>query len=163
MLDDFEELLASLNDAGVRYLIGGAHALAIHARPRATRDLDIYLDPTTTNARRAIRALTKFFGGTAPSYINEENLTDPSTIVQLGVAPIRVDILSSLATTTFATAWKHRLDAPYGQVPAHYLGIDELIAEKTHFARPQDVADVQQLIRARDRTARKSSKPKKHK
>jgi hypothetical protein len=64
---DFEELLESFNDAGVKYLIGGAHALALHARPRATKDLDVFIDPTKANARRLLVALGTFFGGSPPS------------------------------------------------------------------------------------------------
>jgi hypothetical protein len=74
VFQDFEELLASLNDANVKYLIGGAHALALHARPRATKDLDLFIDPTKTNARRLISALTVFFGTAPPQ------ATSPSTL-----------------------------------------------------------------------------------
>ena len=62
MSQDFEELLASLNSRKVRYLIGGAHALALHARPRATKDLDLFVAPTHANAQKFIEALTDFFG-----------------------------------------------------------------------------------------------------
>lgn len=67
MSQDFEELLGSLNDAGVKYLIGGAHALALHARPRATKDLGLFVAPTRANAMRFIEALTVFFGTKPPS------------------------------------------------------------------------------------------------
>ena len=120
--------------------------------------MDIYLGPTKVNIRRAIRAIATFFGGSVPSYVNEQTLLDPSTIVQLGVALVRVDFLSTLATTSFKVAWKNRVDAPYGRVSAHYLGIDDLIAEKTHFARLQDLADIEQLKRARAKALLKGSK-----
>ncbi len=145
MLQDFEELLESLNDASVRYLIGGAHALALHARPRATRDLDLFVEPTGVNARRFIKALTVFFGTEPPSYVSVETLLDPNVILQLGVAPVRVDVLSAFATLTFAQAWRQRKDAAFGRVPAHYLGREHLIQEKLHFDRPQDRADVAAL------------------
>ena len=79
MSRDFEELLESFNAAGVRYLIGGAHALALHARPRATKDLDVFIDPTRTNARRVIAGLSSFFDGSAPSYVTEEALLGPES------------------------------------------------------------------------------------
>jgi len=156
---DFEELLESFNDAGVRYLIGGAHALALHARPRATKDLDLFVDPTKANARRLLVALGSFFGGSAPSYVTEAAVLDPNTIIQLGVAPVRVDILSAFGTLTFREAWKYRHEAQFGSVPAHYLSREHLILEKLHFNRPQDRADVASL-RAAARVAQRSSKRK---
>lgn len=145
MFQDFEELLESLNDAGVRYLIGGAHALALHARPRATKDLDLFIEPTKANAARFIVALRAFFGTEPPSYVTVEALLDAAVIVQLGVAPVRVDVLSAFATITFREAWKQRKDAAFGSVRAHYLGCEHLMREKLHFDRPQDRADVAAL------------------
>lgn len=142
MSQDFEELLESLNARKVRYLIGGAHALAFHARPRATKDLDLFVAPTRANAERFVKALSDFFGGPAPSYVSIKTLLDPNLIVQLGVAPVRVDVLSHFGTLTFAEAWRSRVDAKFGSVDAHYLGREQLIAEKTFFDRPQDRADV---------------------
>jgi hypothetical protein len=145
MSQDFEELLASLNAERVRYLIGGAHALAFHARPRATKDLDLFVAPSKANATRFIRALRRFFGGSAPRYVTVKALLDADLIVQLGVAPVRVDVLSHFATLSFAEAWRTRVDAKFGDVDAHYLGREQLIAEKLHFDRPQDRADVAML------------------
>jgi hypothetical protein len=142
---DFEELLASLNARRARYLLGGAHALAFHARPRATKDLDLFIAPTRPNARRFIEALRDFFGCDPPSYVTAEALLDPDVILQLGVAPVRIDVLSHFATVTFAEAWRARVDARFGAVPAHYLGKEHLIAEKVHFDRDQDRADVRVL------------------
>jgi hypothetical protein len=152
MCQDFEELLASFNAASVRYLVGGAHALALHARPRATKDLDLFVDPTKANSQRVLKALRGFFGGAAPSYVSVEALLDADTILQLGVAPVRVDILSSLATTTFRRAYNRRVQAMFGSVPASYLSRDDLIAEKRHFDRPQDRADVEALLRVGPRS-----------
>jgi hypothetical protein len=76
-------------------------------------------------------ALADFFGGSAPSYVSVEALLDPKLIVHLGVAPVRVDILSHFGTLTFAEAWRTRVDARFGFVDAHYLGRKQLIAEKT--------------------------------
>ncbi|HEX9622127.1 MAG TPA: hypothetical protein VF989_18405 [Polyangiaceae bacterium] len=165
MSRDFEELLESLNDEGVRYLIGGAHALALHARPRATKDLDLFIAPTLANAGRFIRALARFFGGSSPSYVTVEALLDEHLIVQLGVAPVRVDVLSHFATLSFAEAWRTRVDAKFGTVSAHYLGREQLLAEKRHFDRPQDRADVAALLGAtkqptRQRKARPRAKPR---
>jgi len=91
MSRDYEEFIAALNARGVRYLVVGAHAVALHARPRATKDLDIFLDPTPANAQRALAALRDFFGGVELGY-TVDDLTDPRWIIQLGVAPVRIDL-----------------------------------------------------------------------
>ena len=149
---DYEEFLASLNAHGVRYLVGGAHALAFHARPRATKDLDIFIEPTAKNAARVVAAVGEFFGGTAPTYVSVKHLLDPEIIVQLGVAPVRIDLLKQLGSPGgFRGAWRRKVDAPFGSVPAHYLSMDDLIADKQFWDRDQDRVDVRILLRAKAR------------
>jgi hypothetical protein len=151
---DYEEFIAALNGHGVRYLIVGAHAVAFHARPRATRDLDILLDPAPANARRALDALRDFFGGADLGYTIAD-LTNPRWIIQLGVAPVRIDLLSQLpGCPTFNAAWKTRVEARFGAVPAYYLGLDELIRAKEAAGRAQDRADARVLRQAKDRGQR---------
>lgn len=151
---DYEEFIAALNGHGVRYLIVGAHAVAFHARPRATRDLDILLDPAPANARRALDALRDFFGGADLGYTIAD-LTDPRWIIQLGVAPVRIDLLSQLpGCPTFNAAWKNRVEARFGAVPAYYLGLDDLIRAKEAAGRAQDRADARVLRQAKDRGQR---------
>jgi predicted nucleotidyltransferase len=150
---DYEEFLASLNAHGVRYLLVGAHAVAHHARPRATKDLDVYVEPTTENAERVLAAVRDFFGG-ADLGLSVPDLTVPERVVQLGVAPARIDLLSSLAAVRdFAAAWERRVDARFGGVDAHFLGLDDLIAEKEGAGRDQDRADLRSL-RAASRARR---------
>lgn len=156
---DFEELLAEFNAERVRYLIGGAHAVALHARPRASKDIDIFIDPTRANATRAVTALKRFFSGTAPRYVTVDALMDPDSILQLGVAPVRVNLLSHFATSSFRQAWNRRHVARFGNVSASYIGLEDLIAEKAHWSRPQDLADLVVLLRARDKPRGKGSPP----
>ena len=157
---DFEELLAAFDAHKVRYLIGGAHAVALHPRPRATKDLDLYLAATRANARRVIRAVAEFFGGTAPSYISVENLLDPDMLIQLGVAPVRVDLLHEPETVPFAVASRRRVCAPFGRVQASFLSLPDLIAEKTHAGRAQDLADLEHLRSAKRRQQTTSAGPR---
>ena len=146
---DYEEFIAALNAHGVRYLVIGAHAVAFHARPRATKDLDILLEPTPANARKALAALRDFFGGAALGY-TVEDLVDPRWIVQLGIAPIRIDLLSGIpGFADFKAAWQKRVDARFGAVDAHYIGLDDLIRAKEAAGRPQDRADVHVLYRTK--------------
>jgi hypothetical protein len=149
---DYEEFLASLNAHGVRYLLGGAHALAFHARPRATKDLDVFIDPTPRNATRLVAAVREFFGGEEPSYVSVKNVVNPDVIIQLGVAPVRIDLLKRLEVPEgFRGAWRRRVDATFGSVDAHYLSSDDLIADKRYWNRAQDRVDVQVLLRAQSR------------
>jgi predicted nucleotidyltransferase len=159
---DYEEFIAALNAHGVRYLIVGAHAVAYHGHPRATKDLDILLDPAPANARRAIAALRAFFGGKDPGF-KVADLTDPRWVVQLGVAPVRIDLLSNLpGSSSFQILWRKRVEASFGSVKASYLALDDLIRTKEATGRPQDHADAQILRRAkrqaelRKRTRRRS-------
>lgn len=146
---DYEEFIAALNAHGVRYLIIGAHAVALHARPRATRDLDILIDPTPANGRKLLAAMRGFFGGADLGY-SVEDVTDPQWIVQLGVAPIRIDLISEIpGVASFEAAWKNRVDGRFGPVPAHYIALNELISAKEASRRPQDKADLRVLERAR--------------
>lgn len=145
---DYEEFIAALNDHGVRYLLIGAHAVAFHARPRATKGLDILLDPTPRIARRALVALRVFFGGADLGY-TVADLTDPRWIIQIGVAPVRIDLLSALpGGPSFQAAWRRRVESRFGPVEAHYLGLADLIRAKEAAGRAQDQADLQALRRA---------------
>lgn len=146
---DFEEFLASCNAHGVRYLVVGAHAVAFHAHPRATKDLDVYVEPTAENAERLLGAIRDFFGGAELGF-TVDDVTNPDTILQLGVAPVRIDLLSSLAgVESFERAWQRREDARYGSVDTHYMSLDDLIAAKRSAGRDQDHADLEHLERAR--------------
>lgn len=146
---DFEEFLASCNAHGVRYLVVGAHAVAFHARPRATKDLDVYVEPTPENAERLLTAIRDFFGG-ADLGFTVEDVTELDTVLQLGVAPVRIDLLSSLSGIEgFEQAWGRREEGRYGSVDTHYLSLDDLIAAKRSAGRDQDRADLQHLDRAK--------------
>ena len=146
---DYEEFIAALNGHGVHYLVVGAHAVALHARPRATRDLDILLEPTEENARKALDALRDFFAGADLGY-GIADLLEPTGIIQIGVAPVRIDLFSAMpGCPSFGEAWKRRVDARFGSVRTHYLGLEDLIRAKQAIARTQDKADIRSLQRAK--------------
>lgn len=156
---DFEEFIAALNAHGVRYLIVGAHAVAFHARPRATKDLDLLIEPTDANARRTLKAIREFFGGADLGY-SVDDLTDPHWIIQLGVAPIRIDLLAAIpGCPSFKDAWNARVQGRFGSVSANYLSLDDLIRAKEAADRDQDRADVRSLLRVRDQK-RRSTPPR---
>jgi hypothetical protein len=152
---DFEEFIASLNAHRVRYLIVGGYAVGFHARPRATKDLDVLLDRSVANVRRARAALIAFLGAEAPN-ITEAKLTDPRTLIVLGVAPVRIDVLTSIeGVPSFAAAWKRRVAGSYGSTTAQFLSLGDLIAAKAAAGRPQDLADLDVLQRVARRVEKK--------
>ena len=153
---DFEEFVECFNAHAVRYLIGGGHAVAFHARPRATKDLDIFVGRTRANATRALAGISDSFGGSSPGYLSLGHLLDR----EIGVAPVRIDLLTSLSTVAFAVAWRERSDAKFGRFDAHYLSLEHLMAEKTRAARPQDLADLAVLERVSKSKSKSKSRAK---
>jgi predicted nucleotidyltransferase len=147
---DYEEFVESLNASGARYLIVGAHAVAFHARPRATKDLDVLIEPSLDNAERVLAAIRAFLDSDLG--LTLADLTTPGRIIQLGVAPSRIDLLSRLAGNhDFRALWESRVDAKFGEVDAHYLSLDDLIQEKESAGRDQDRADLRSLRRVREK------------
>jgi hypothetical protein len=143
---DFEDLLRCLNDAKAKYLIVGAHAVAIYSEPRYTKDLDIWVEPTRENAPKVYEALKRF--GAPLKNLHIEDLTKPRMFYQIGVAPVRVDIIMGIKGVDFSQAWPNRKTAHFGKERVHILGIDELVAAKRASARPQDKLDLKKLAKA---------------
>lgn len=121
----------------------GAHALAFHAKPRFTKDLDVLVEATEENARRVLSALADFGFGSVD--LSVEDLAVPGKVVQLGYPPNRIDLLTSIAGVDFAEAWAGRAMGRYGDAEVHYLGRAELIRNKRAAARPQDLVDLSWL------------------
>jgi hypothetical protein len=140
---DFKELLASFNAHGVEYLIVGGYALAFHGAPRFTGDLDLFINPTSANAHRILTALGEFgFGGIE---LSAEDFQKPDHVVQLGVPPVRVDIVTSIDGVTWPEAWAGKVAGNYGAVAVHYLGRPQFIANKRAVGRRKDLADLEAL------------------
>lgn len=140
---DFEELFACLTAHGVRALVVGGYAVAFHARPRYTKDLDIFVEPSAENAERLIQALEHFGFGQAG--LKPADFSGAHRVVQLGVPPNRIDFITSIAGVTFEEAWAGRVAGKYGSQPVFYLGKAELIRNKRAAGRAQDRADLEWL------------------
>ena len=143
MYPDFKELLLAFNAHDVEYLIVGAHALAAHGHVRATKDLDLWVRPENANARKILGALSDF--GAPLSDVTADDLTRKEMIFQIGLAPLRIDIITSIDGVEFTEAWADRLETSFGGVPAFVISRHHLITNKKTTARLQDLADVQQL------------------
>jgi hypothetical protein len=140
---DFAELLGLLSSHGVRALLVGGHALAFHAKPRYTKDFDLWIERSSDNVERLLRALDEFGFGSLG--LKPEDLLTPGQFVQLGYPPNRIDLLNALPGLDFEEAWERRVDDVYGGQKVAYLSREDLIRNKEAVGRPQDLVDVQLL------------------
>lgn len=145
MLKDQREIIAAFNAHGVKYLVIGGHAVSIHAEPRGTKDLDLFIKADEENSEAVFAALTEFgapIGGMTPADFNDK----ATTVFQLGVEPGRIDILQGIAGVRFDEAWEGRVEKLLdGQTPAHVISREHLIQNKLAVGRFQDLADVEKL------------------
>lgn len=142
---DFSDLLRAFSAAGVEYLVVGAHALSVHDRARATKDLDVWIRPTRENATKAWNALAAF--GAPLDALTVEDLTDEDTVFQIGVAPLRIDILTAVSGVTFDEAWPNRVYAERDGIATPFIGVREFLRNKDASGRPQDRVDAARVRR----------------
>jgi hypothetical protein len=146
MNDDWIAMLAALLDADARFLVIGAHALAVHGVPRGTQDLDILIDPTHDNAERVWRALMLFGAPMTSLGISKSDLMNPDMVIQFGLPPNRIDFLTSISgVETFDVAWAGRIEHVVRGSTIPFIGRAELIANKRAAGRRKDLADVEAL------------------
>lgn len=140
---DFRELLALFNDRKVDYVIVGAHALAYHGCPRYTGDMDVLVRRDPENAQRILSALDAFgFGALG---LTEEDFSATDKVVQLGVAPVRIDIVTSMTGVSWEEAAAGRVAGTYGNIEAYYLGREQFIRNKRAIGRKKDRADLEAI------------------
>lgn len=146
MTDDWADVLACLIEADVRFLVVGAHALAVHGVPRATVDLDVWVEPSEANAQRVWAALLQFGAPLEDLGIQREDFVTPGTVVQLGMPPQRIDFLTEITgVSDFDAAYARRVTRAVADCDVPFLGRDELIENKRATGRLKDRADVQAL------------------
>lgn len=127
----------------------GAHAVAFHAKPRHTKDIDVLVEPTHENAERLLRALEEFgFGGLG---LTAADFAQEGRVIQLGYPPSRVDLITSIAGVGFDEAWAGRVSGRYGSAEVDYIGREALIRAKRAADRPQDRMDLEWLQEMKNR------------
>ena len=141
---DYEELLGLFNKNKVRYCIVGAYAVAFHAVPRYSKDMDILIEPDVENAKRIIKALNEFGFGSLD--LTEKDFIQEGKIIQLGYEPVRIDILTSIEGCGFKEVWENKTCGMYGKQKVFFVGIDELIKNKKTSGRKQDEIDLNILL-----------------
>lgn len=132
-------------DEGAEFLVVGAHALAVHGVPRATGDLDIWVRPEPANAARVWRALVRFGAPVEALGIRQADLARPDQVIQLGLPPRRIDLLTAISGVDFDRAWDERVERPIDARDVPFLSRDLLIANKRATGRTKDLADVETL------------------
>jgi hypothetical protein len=143
MNQDFLDLLRAFNARDVRFLVVGAYALAVHGRPRATGDLDVWVDATPENAAKVMSALEQF--GAPTALVQAADFSRPGIVFQMGLPPMRIDILTELSGLTFCEAWPTRTRAAFGPVMVDVIGREAFIKNKRATGRAKDLGDIESL------------------
>jgi hypothetical protein len=144
--DDWFDLLTEFRNAEVRFLVIGAHAMAVHGFPRATQDLDLWLDPTQPNATRAIEALARFGAPIDALGVTMQDLGTPGVVVQLGLPPNRIDLRTAISgVEDFESAWRGRSEHLIRGLAVPFLDRARLRANKRASGRLKDLADLETL------------------
>jgi hypothetical protein len=143
MHQDFLDLLRAFVDHDVRFLVVGAYALGIHGRPRATGDLDVWVDATPENAANIMSALRQF--GAPIEEVTADDFSRPGIVFQMGLPPLRIDVLTELSGLSFAEAWPTRTHADFGPVTVDVIGREAFIKNKRATGRARDLGDIEAL------------------
>lgn len=142
---DWREFFELVLSTKVHFVIVGGLAVAVHAEPRFTEDLDVFVRPSLANARRLRLALQRFgFGDGAPSV---ESLAEPDTVRMIGRKPLRIDILTGIDGVTFRDAWAGRVEVVVDGLSLPFIGLEQLIQNKTASGRDKDRADLASLAK----------------
>lgn len=146
MTDDWFDVICALLDADARFLTVGAHAMAVHGVPRGTQDLDLWIEPEPANAERVWRALASFGAPLEALGIRPDDLRQPESVVQIGLPPNRIDILTGISgVPDFDAAWRDKVVATVREREVPFLGRAALLANKRATGRLKDLADVEAL------------------
>lgn len=142
LTQDYKDIVTLFNKHTVKYLIAGAFAMSKVGYSRSTYDIDLWVEKTDENARNIFNALEEFG---LPFSVNPNDFLEPNSVIQIGVVPNRIDILTDIDGVAFEDAWAHRKDVNFGDIPSFSLNIDDLIKNKTASNRPKDKLDLEQL------------------
>ena len=137
---DFVEMLSALSAANADFLLVGAHALSVYGIPRSTGDMDLWVRPTPENATRVWRALEAF--GAPLAELTAQDFARPDTVVQFGVPPNRIDLLTALSALDFDRAWERRLSVRVEGLDVPVISREDFIANKRAVGRPKDLSDI---------------------
>ena len=139
----YRELLQLLNEFDVEYLIVGGFAVMKYGEPHYTKDLDVWVHNSPENSRRVVEALKKFGAPLDHDGITEETFAGKQLVYQIGIAPVRIDILTEITGVDFGDAWTRRVASTFFGVPVHFISLDDLVINKQALGRDRDLQDLQ--------------------
>jgi hypothetical protein len=154
---DFSDLLKLFNVNQVKYLVIDGYALIQYAEPRYTKDLDLWINADATNAQAVYRALREF--GAPLADLTAADFALEGYFYQMGVPPVRVDILMGIPGVDFGEAWPRRMEVDFDGLLVPFISRQDLIAAKRASGRPQDLLDAEQLTRSEGKSGRRRSSP----
>jgi predicted nucleotidyltransferase len=140
----YRELLQLLNEFEVEYLIVGGFAVMKYGEPRYTKDLDVWVSNSAQNSFRLVGALKKFGAPLEQDGITPETFTEKQVVYQIGIAPVRIDILTAITGVEFPDAWRKRVASTFFGVPVHFISLGDLVANKQALGRSSDLKDLKQ-------------------
>lgn len=140
----YRELLQLLNEFQAEYLIVGGFAVMKYGEPRYTKDLDVWVHNSPQNSARVVEALRKFGAPLDRDRITAQTFTEKQLVYQIGIAPVRIDILTEITGVEFADAWRRRVASTFFGVPVHFISLDDLISNKKALGRNLDLKDLKQ-------------------
>ena len=140
---DFKEFIQSLNDNNVRYLVVGGYAVALHGHPRYTKDIDIWIEMSPSNAANMMRALEQFGFGSLG--LKASDFLVPDQVIQLGQPPSRIDLLCTISGVDFADCYEARVTVEWDRVNINFIDLESLKRNKAASGRHQDLADLENL------------------
>ncbi len=146
---DYVEFFALLNRHKVKYCVVGSYAVAFHARPRYTKDIDIFIEPSKENAKKMARVLIEY--GFKSAGLSEKDFSVKGRIVQLGYEPVRIDIVTDISGCEFKEVWGNRAVGKYGTENVYFIGMNDLIKNKAAAGRLIDRSDLELLQKAKQR------------
>jgi predicted nucleotidyltransferase len=140
----YKELLQLLNEFEVEYLIVGGYAVMKYGEPRYTKDLDVWVHNSPQNSLRVVGALKKFGAPLEHDGITAETFTEKQVVYQIGIAPVRIDVLTEITGVEFLDAWRKRVASTFFGVPVHFISLDDLLVNKQALGRSSDLKDLKQ-------------------
>src|SRR5712664_862318 len=146
----YRELLQLLNDFEVEYLIVGGFAVMKYGEPRYTKDIEVWVHNSPQNSIRVVGALKKFGAPLEHVGVTAETFTEKQVVYQIGIAPVRIDILTEITGVEFTDAWTKRVGGTFFGVPVHFISLDDLLANKRALGRDSDLKDITQNSKGRN-------------
>jgi hypothetical protein len=137
---DFKDILSCLKNEEVEFIVVGAYALATHGFPRATGDIDIWVRNSPANARKTFQALMNF--GAPLSDLSENDLNSPDVVLQIGVEPSRIDLMTGIDGVEFDQAWENKVRVLIDDLEIYVLSRADLLTNKLAAGREQDQGDI---------------------